>query len=234
MRILRPGQKILTIGNPGLRVISPRGGAAIPWYLAGGVSAANCIAAYQPIGAADYAASKVNLANPGTHNATDGAEYPTWNATDGWIGNGSSQYLLTDIVQDSLSWSVAMRFTNKTDGTKYIASSYNYSSTNRRFGFYGDGSSLIYGNAQNIYSYGSVPSSGVAILSGFDAYFDGSDVGDISEGANITSGTFTILARKSGANIAYFSDTKIQALSIYDTALTSYQAAAITTAMNAL
>lgn len=28
MRILRPGQKILTIGNPGLQVISPRGGAA--------------------------------------------------------------------------------------------------------------------------------------------------------------------------------------------------------------
>ena len=31
VRILRPGQKILTIGNPGLRVISPRGGAVPAW-----------------------------------------------------------------------------------------------------------------------------------------------------------------------------------------------------------
>lgn len=45
-----------------------RAAAAVPWYLAGGVSAANCIAAYQPKGASSLEASYVNLANPGTYN----------------------------------------------------------------------------------------------------------------------------------------------------------------------
>ncbi len=48
------------------------GVAEIPWWLAGGIPAENCIAAYQPKGAASYAASKVNLANPGTYDAYEG------------------------------------------------------------------------------------------------------------------------------------------------------------------
>jgi len=56
---------------------------AIDWWLAGGINAANCIAAYQPIGAADYATSKVNLANPGTYDAYEGTA-PDWSAVTGW------------------------------------------------------------------------------------------------------------------------------------------------------
>lgn len=68
--------------------------AAIPWYLSGGIALANCIAAYQPKGAASYAASKVNLANPGTNDAIDGAATPTWAAGSGWsFLAASSQYL---------------------------------------------------------------------------------------------------------------------------------------------
>ena len=39
--------------------------AAVPWYLASGVPAANCIAAYAAKGAAGLAASYDNLAAPG-------------------------------------------------------------------------------------------------------------------------------------------------------------------------
>ena len=90
MRIQRVGQRILTIGNPGISVVHPRGGAAAAswWEVAG----KTCVAAYQPKGAASYAASLVNLAQPGTYNATEGVA-PTWAAGTGWTFNGTTQHL---------------------------------------------------------------------------------------------------------------------------------------------
>jgi hypothetical protein len=70
---------------------------------------AGCVAAYQPIGAADLAASYVNLFNPGTNNAAPGTA-PTWDVTDGWIFGGTN-YLNTGIVPAD-SYSVFVRFTN--------------------------------------------------------------------------------------------------------------------------
>jgi hypothetical protein len=71
--------------------------AAVPWWLAGGVAAANAIAVYQPKGAADLAASYVNLANPGTYDAAPGTA-PTFDAATGWTFNGSTQYLTTGVT----------------------------------------------------------------------------------------------------------------------------------------
>lgn len=88
------------ISAPFGRVIRPPFGPALAserWWLAGGIPAANCIAAYQPKRAASYAASKVNLANPGTYDATEGVA-PSWSSAVGWTFNGSSQYLDTGIV----------------------------------------------------------------------------------------------------------------------------------------
>ena len=63
------------------------------WWLSGGIDPADCVAAYQAIGAESYAASKVNLANPSTYDLTDGAAYPSWNAETGWTFSGVGQYL---------------------------------------------------------------------------------------------------------------------------------------------
>ena len=88
--------------------------AAVPWWLTGGISAANCIAAYQPKGAADYAASKVNLAKPGTYDAADGTAYPTWSAAAGWIA-ATTGYLTTGItVSTNTSWSFIARYAGAT------------------------------------------------------------------------------------------------------------------------
>lgn len=46
------------------------GAPPIPWYLAGG--APTPVGAYQAKGAASYAASLVNLANPGINDLTEG------------------------------------------------------------------------------------------------------------------------------------------------------------------
>ena len=74
-----------------VRVMAPQA-AAVDWWLSGGISAANAILAYQAKGAASYAASLVNLANPGTYDAYAGSA-PTWAAGTGWVFNGSTQYL---------------------------------------------------------------------------------------------------------------------------------------------
>ena len=81
------------------------------WWLAGGISAENCVAAYQAKGAADYAASLVNLANPGTYNAANGNS-PTFNTAIGWTFDGVNDYLVTGIVPASdQSWSAIVRLT---------------------------------------------------------------------------------------------------------------------------
>jgi hypothetical protein len=66
---------------------------SLGWWLSGGITPANCIAAYQAKGAATYAASKVNLANPSTYDAVDGAAYPTWAAETGWTFDGATTFL---------------------------------------------------------------------------------------------------------------------------------------------
>lgn len=61
-----------------------------PWYLSGGIPAARCLAAYQPFGAASFAASKINLANPGTYNAVSAGgstRDPSWSAARGWFAS---------------------------------------------------------------------------------------------------------------------------------------------------
>lgn len=74
--------------------------AVTPWYLSGGVSAANCLAAYTPKGASSLAASYDNNAAPGngladgTYDAAPGVA-PTWDAATGWTFNGMTQYLTT-------------------------------------------------------------------------------------------------------------------------------------------
>lgn len=72
--------------------LAPLGRAAglAPWYRAGGAPVP--VIAYQPKGAASLAASYVNLANPGTYDATP-VGTPTFAAATGWTF--PSAYLTT-------------------------------------------------------------------------------------------------------------------------------------------
>lgn len=82
-----------------------------PWYLNGGISKANCVAVYQPKGAASYAASKVNLVTPGTYDLSDGAAFPTWAFATGWTFNGATQYLtVASALVSAVPLSLVCRF----------------------------------------------------------------------------------------------------------------------------
>lgn len=86
---------------------------AVPWWLAGGVAPANCVGAYQAIGAASQAASYVNLANPGTNNLTAGADPPTWSAATGWnwFAAAGNRWLDTGLVP-GVGWSMLIQYTD--------------------------------------------------------------------------------------------------------------------------
>jgi len=81
----------------GLSVVDGGGAAAVPWWATGLAATSDCVGAYLAKGAASLAASYVNLASPGTHDLTASVA-PTFDAATGWTLNGSSQYLITDIV----------------------------------------------------------------------------------------------------------------------------------------
>jgi hypothetical protein len=235
MQIHRVGQRVMHYGSDALRYSAPRGGAAaIPWYLSGGIAAANCIAAYQPKGAASLAASYDNLAAPGngladgTYDAAPGVA-PTWTESTGWAFNGSTQYLTTGITPTS-TWSVLVQLSNVISGDYWPFGSIpasllgwgivpQYMTENRYFN----------GNM----TQPSHPSrtSGVWGMAGRQGYFNG-----IADGG-LTAGT-------GEPNAIWLGDTSgdyrrrypgnMQAFAIYNTTLNSDQVAAVATAMAAL
>ena len=82
------------------------------WWLAGGIDPDDCVAAYQPKGAASYAASKVNLANPGTYDLTNGND-PSWSASTGWTFDGVDDHLYeTTYEPTDTSFTIIVRLNN--------------------------------------------------------------------------------------------------------------------------
>jgi hypothetical protein len=95
--------------------------SSIPWYLIDGIDPADIMVVYQPYGAANQAASYVNLINPGTYDAAPGTA-PTWDATNGWkFNNATSQYLTTGYELSTDHSSTLIHFTNLSGSWKCLA-----------------------------------------------------------------------------------------------------------------
>lgn len=127
--VLRPGQRILPIPGFGVTMLGRAvQSAAADWWA---VTGKTCVAAYQPKGAADLAASYVNLATPGTYNAAPGTA-PTHASATGWTFNGSTQYLLTNIVAtNAQSW--ILRIANTTEQGRGAFGAYEAGKVNVNF-----------------------------------------------------------------------------------------------------
>ena len=82
------------------------------WWLAGGIHPSQVVAAYQPKGAVDLAASYVNLANPGTNDAQVGVA-PALDSS-GWVFGGS-QHVNTGVVPDE-NYCLAIRIASYSTG----------------------------------------------------------------------------------------------------------------------
>ena len=214
---------------------SGRGGAAAAWYLAGGVSAANCIAAYTPKGAASLAASYDNNAAPGngladgTYDAAPGVA-PTFDTATGWtFAAASSQYLATGVTPANSGWSFVLRYVSNSDGVLCGCGT----PPDNMFHWQRYAGAMYYANGTYTATAGDF--SGTMAIAGLNGYRDGSFDKAIGTAWSGAAGIFTIgaVARTSG-NITLFSSVEVAAVAIYNTTLTAPQVAAISSAMSLL
>lgn len=215
------------------------GAVSAGWWDAGGtIPAANCIAAYQPKGAASLAASYTNLANPGTYNAAPGSA-PDWDSTNGWKFDGTSDFLTTGITP-TLSWTGIVRFSNHaTVANGYYFGAYNGANQNFAIVQYTATSKYYFGYQVGDTLSVEVTSTAAAVVAvaGKNAYRNGSSDGTIPAGGS--NPTYTIYigvvnTTGGGPNFAFADAHYCQAMAFYDITLDATTVAALTTAMNAL
>ncbi len=207
------------------------------WDLNGTIT--SCVAAYQPKGAASYAASKVNLANSGTYDLTDGTAYPGWDTSTGWKGDGagSNGKCLISTIKPSSDWTLIARYSSAAASNDCLLGFQDYGGGYRYYGlwFYhlAPTQRWCYG-FNGTYTYGqAITTSGVMAQAGLKAYLNGTEVGDIPSGGVVNSILpITILA--SDASGAYGCIAYMQACAIYNATLTGTQIGNLATAMAAL
>ncbi len=213
---------------PGL--VRARSGGA-PWYLAGGIAPADCVIAYQPVGAASQAESYINLANPGTCDAAPGTA-PAWHPATGWTFTGS-QFLTTGFVPVA-GMSHIVRFANAPQGTSYGLWGA-YVGGNARFGCFPryDGTNSIYYNGYFMVRAHGGMHTGTLGCAGLQPYRNG--IPDGAPGGQSWSGTsIECYIGKLNGYGGTCAGASIQALAVYNTVLTAAQFAALHAAMTAL
>ncbi len=203
-----------------------------PWWLSGGIPAANCIAAYQAKGAASLEASYGNLANPGTYNAAPGVA-PTWDAVSGWIFNGSN-WLNTGITP-ATNTSVIIRFSDAT-GTvnRYALGSSNGSNfycINPNLGASPSALRFIAGGGAGLATAPGL-SSGIVTISALNGYRGTTLDGSIPGGAMPAFSIYVGGLNLSGSVFAMIA-INVQAVAFYSISISSY-IASLNTAMAAL
>lgn len=204
-------------------------GRYVPWWLAGGVAAGDCVAAYQAKGAASYAASKINLANPGTYNAADGTAYPTWNAATGWTFNGTMW--LTTGIAPSVNMSMLVRYHNSSGAIGCLIGSRDTNWCDLWWQVSG-GAGVQYGHGSYLNVTPSL-ASGVLGFAGQRGYRNGADDGVIGAGTGVPAVNMLIGARAQPTAANHYTGD-ILAISVYSVNITATQVAAITAAMQAL
>lgn len=200
------------------------------WWLSGGIDPANVLAAYQPKGAASYAASKVNLANPGTYDMAegdaDGALAPAWSAEDGWNFTTNMMYL-TSLLDTAIIVSYAINLA--IDSIRQYSGIITSSAVAVILEGRGTQSGYLFTSARLLHT----PLVGGSVVYGNGGYLyinNSKSANGASLGAN---GTLRV-----GRYPNVYSENqhygKIKALSFYTTSITEEQILAVSTAMAAL
>ena len=224
-------------GLSGLSGISMgNGGSApvVPWYLSGGVASENCLAAYLSKGAASYAASKLNIANPGAHDLSEGTGGAVaWATGTGWVfNNDSTKVLKTDIVPAIGTTTAIVQFSNASSG--YVLGCLNLTPVY----FY-----MHPVNSTNVtYAAGGVSgavnrspqlASGNLAISGLSIYRNGAQDGADIVSSGDLSGVPIYIGAGNLQNIIAASPFigRVYAVAIYNTALTPAQISAVAASM---
>lgn len=212
-----------------------------PWWLAGGIPSSACVVAYAPKGASDYTASKVNLANPGTYNATDGTSYPTWAVDTGWTFNGVNNFLNSNYIPSrgaNLSiFARANQFEPKNNTETVIgqhAASSPYNGVWIRFSSTAVGNYLYANDGETTQTATKYPGDNTNGFAGKQSYANGIPTQIISNKTqDFGNYNMAIGALRYSSIIQNFTGS-IYAIVIYQYVITSQQVVALTNAMNAL
>ncbi len=196
------------------------------WWLAGGISPSDCIAAFSPVTAASYADSLVNLTGDDTYDAYEGTK-PGWNTTDGWVKtSGGKEYLKTDIPVVE-GYSVIARFSDHVGARNYVFG-----------GGSGYGKGIFYAPypGQDMFGYGRISYASGEMRAGVAAVTPGKGWQNGNHVVNITYqnefANYFYILRFSGEE-GFQNEMKVQAIAFYSVDISSY-VAALTIAMNAL
>lgn len=193
---------------------------SVPWYNLGGASA---VGAYAAKGAASQAASYINLANPGVNLTPVGS--PTWNAVDGIILNGTTQYLKTGLLGPS---SVIIRVTNPVNWL------FGYNATE---GYYFACLTYQWQVGAVFKPAPAVAVAGVYCLTLSKSYINGAVDQTGFGGVPLTYGAMDLWIGQEnnyGAPGLGYGAMKMQALAVYNAILTDAQVASISAAMAVL
>ena len=221
-----------------------------PWYLRGGITRANGLAAYQSKGVGSYASSKIKLAHPGMNDLSNGAAFPSWEAVNGWtFADGSSQYLtIASALATAVPLSMICRFNADTDVLPYMLMTICDTAAKSFFGLYAAGNVALdpISARANLVAVDGIANSstgftsgnwftGAAVLSANNArtaYINGGS--KITNATNVTPAgldTTYIGTYFDGAARGYFLDGKISTCAFYNIALSDAQVLALHNAM---
>lgn len=232
MSILRNSRHIVIPGDStGVHIHTPRTAAATSWWV---VPGATCVCAYAPKGAASYAASLSNLANPGTYDAAEGVA-PSWATGTGWTFNGADTYLDTGWDPTTANRTMLVCFSGHTGAGSWSILCGQQS--------YIAGNNLSLGSVfanQAAYKGGSTVfvapllSAGVLAIAGNTGYRDGESECTLSDyGADQAYSVYIGAENYINSAIRY-GNGNILALALYSDTLTSTEVATVSAAMAAL
>ena len=204
------------------------------WWMAAGTTPWG---AYQPKGAASFAASLLDLSGNG-NNAGDpgGAATPDWDAVNGWKFNGATDYLTTTFVPAiDQSQTMIVQFTNVTSTDNVLSGSHSGAGSILRIKPNHGTTSVRYSNGQDA-TVAPVLLAGNLAVAGSSGYRNGAAEGGV---IGPWAGAATEIVIIGGMNLVGTGPTAfiaayVQSYALSDCTLTAPQVAAVAAAMAAL
>ena len=213
------------------------------WWLSGGLSSSDCVAAYQAVDATSFANSLVNLNDPGTNDLVSSGSDPSLTA-DGWEFTGSEQIdsIITPDENTSIFICVSDLAVPDFDPPNIMAIAGTERASDTSFNFY---YSQYYGvnlsvksESESLLAYGSKKGTMAGVLIGSNRvyYANGVAISTESSVAFTSSQPFSLGAYTgyTGVPIYPYLTGTIKALAIYSRTFTESEALAIQASMMAL
>lgn len=205
------------------------GGRVVPWYeVVPGAAVAYCA-----LGAADAAASYVNLITPGTKDLVTGVVPPAFDPLTGWSWDGATQHCLeTGFLATSQNCTYMVRFSDCVDATYKAALAYSTTNASVSIQPQSTNNNVGYVNGAGGLNISPKLLSGILGIAGNKGYRNGVvEPGEVGAWGATNSKKLNI----AGGGTGFLgSQIKVQAVIVYESVLDPTQMLALAQAMAAI